>query len=410
MGCGASAQRKTKGPEAQAPVTTQPLVVPSDGTDATTKPDKDTQCARAIFAVLLDEELPKHALSQKNRNVHVAWQKGNPSCEKWEDLSDELMLQLEGSYAPFHAGFGTPHAELEDGDTKVNVDFALMSIQRLGEEYTNIVELERQTSLADVDVDKLIPVRRLENEHAEQDLHLDDDDDKSVEETVWTGGSAPSRIKWVVSYPDPDSMHPLRQKRIAAKDGDDWMNNDFFWQGFKGVLQAKGHKVEASTCDEMFDFAHNQDFRNFKGRISPMQRGGVPYSLPIGWKRFAVRVAGQFDNGDNTWMCLDGRKGEWAVAYHGTKQDALLPILLNGLKAGSRQAYSDEVGSGIYCTPNLSVAIGYSSVEQVGSHKVRFVLQCRVRPAAIKKCSKANYWVINKTEDMRPYGILVQQC
>mmetsp|Transcript_106993 Transcript_106993/g.168946 ORF Transcript_106993/g.168946 Transcript_106993/m.168946 type:complete len:142 (+) Transcript_106993:3-428(+) len=137
-------------------------------------------------------------------------------------------------------------------------------------------------------------------------------------------------------------------------------------------------------------------------------RGGRVYDPPNGWKRFAVRVAGRFDDGDNTWMSMDGSDGEWAVAYHGTSGRGLAPIVTQGLKAGERQLHSSDVGSGIYCSPELSTAQSYCQCVQSQGRSVNFIIQCRVRPEAIKVCPKQTaYWVINKSKDMRPYGILV---
>ena len=77
--------------------------------------------------------------------------------------------------------------------------------------------------------------------------------------------------------------------------------------------------MDETSADRIFDFAQNQDFRswNIDNEKRTSIRGGFQYSAPVGWKRFAVRVVGRFDDGDNTWMSLDGRDGEWAVAYHG---------------------------------------------------------------------------------------------
>ena len=36
-------------------------------------------------------------------------------------------------------------------------------------------------------------------------------------------------------------------------------------------------------------------------------------------------------------------------------------------------------------------------------------MQCRVKPTAIRVCSRNPYWVINDPKDIRPYGILLRQ-
>jgi len=100
---------------------------------------------------------------------------------------------------------------------------------------------------------------------------------------------------------------------------------------------------------------------------------------------------------------------EWAVAYHGTDHCNLPGILSGGLRAGSGQVYQNEVGRGIYCTPYMSDAEAYASkttLQHNGETRtVQIVLQCRVRPSAIKKTSREGYWVINNPKDIRPCAL-----
>lgn len=351
---------------------------------STALPSIGGQVALAVFAVVKDDEKPKESIrvdSWEDDAPNVAWQSGNVSCEGWTDLSSVAMLAIEDKFNEAEAGFGEGKQHvLEVDDESILVDFDKMSMHKCGDEgFTN--DLQRTDSLESVNPDTVFPLRRLVAQ------------------------------SWEVSHPDPGEIHPLRSEKIEKKDGDDWMNNDFFWRGFQQVMKQAGHTVEQSSAEQMFDFVHNQDFRSYKGKVENQKRGGYEYKIPVGYKRFALRVANKYDDGNNTWMCLDGRKGEWAVAYHGTKQHALVPIIMNGLQAGSRQLYASEVGDGIYCSPDLDgVALAYATMENLDSHAVRFILQCRVRPNAIKKCSRSGYWVINKGEDIRPYGILVKEC
>ena len=107
--------------------------------------------------------------------------------------------------------------------------------------------------------------------------------------------------------------------------------------------------------------------------------------------------------------CLRLRMQEWAVAYHGTDHCNLPGILSGGLRAGSGQVYQNEVGRGIYCTPYMSDAEAYASkttLQHNGETRtVQIVLQCRVRPSAIKKTSRDGYWVINNPKDIRPCAL-----
>lgn len=191
----------------------------------------------------------------------------------------------------------------------------------------------------------------------------------------------------------------------------DHLSDAFFWTAFREAMRQVGMTVTVSA-NEVFDFSRNRDYSSLTDNGHTMLRGGQPYKIPIGWKRFAVKVAGKFDNGDNTWMKMNGTPGEWAVAYHGTKHAHLANIIVKeGLKPGPGQGYASSCGVGIYCTPDLALAQGYSagvSVTHGGqTHTLSFILQCRVQPSAIR-VGAPNVWVINNANDIRPYGVLVR--
>mmetsp|Transcript_98204 Transcript_98204/g.168944 ORF Transcript_98204/g.168944 Transcript_98204/m.168944 type:complete len:350 (-) Transcript_98204:68-1117(-) len=229
--------------------------------------------------------------------------------------------------------------------------------------------------------------------------------------------------------PEPGALHPWYEHLIRIKDEekkDDWLTNAWFWQAFSDALKSKGHEVP-ETPHEFFDFRYNVDYRDWDGPEKET-RGGVVYNYPKGWKRFAVRVKNRFGN-DNSWLRLDGNDGEWAVAYHGTTYEALVPILEGGLKAGRAQVYEKKkdartgqnIGRGIYCTPSMSVAQAYASSRtgegcfSLHGHNALFVVTCRIKPSAIKRCQDENkdsgaYWVINDVDDIRPYGVLVKEA
>lgn len=223
------------------------------------------------------------------------------------------------------------------------------------------------------------------------------------------------------THPPPGELHPWHRKRVEGRDStSDWLNNEFFFSAFSKVMADAGHKVSAPV-QEIFDFRWNQDYRAAEA-TDPTMRGGVVYNLPAGWKKFALRVMGRFEGG-NAWLSLNGRAGEWAVAYHGTHVDAMPSILGGGLKAGERQAYKDfldrrtgeKIGSGIYCTPNLETAAEFSPAFKQEGRTIQFVFQCRVRPEAIKRIHEevgresGAYWLINDADDIRPYGVLVRE-
>lgn len=207
------------------------------------------------------------------------------------------------------------------------------------------------------------------------------------------------------------SGRPRKLKRETTLS--DWLSNTYFSEAFTAALSSAGVKVE-STPEEMFDFRFNQDFREVKDDGRKLFRGGQPYELPIGWKRFAVNVKGQYDDGDNTWLREDD--SGWAVAYHGTAKDSLPGILCTGFRVGSRQKFEKELGAGVYCTPWIGVAQHYSKPQMHRGHSVQIVLQLRVKPSAVrlvthKKATdfERKYWVINEPGDVRAYGVLVRE-
>jgi len=178
------------------------------------------------------------------------------------------------------------------------------------------------------------------------------------------------------------------------------------------------------------------------------RRGGVLYKPPVGWIRFGLNI-GDEHGPDRKWLQgKDGSKdsGEWAIAYHGTAMNILPLILENGFVVGPGQGAKDcqdnrtgnRVGEGVFCSPNLETCECYArgnedsfaaTKEMAKDHEVDgrvllFVLQCRVKPDAIRrpnrnfaKCNDEEVmgiegvfkWVINGKENIRPYGILVKE-
>ena len=244
------------------------------------------------------------------------------------------------------------------------------------------------------------------------------------------------------THPPPGKLHPYdkhlimrRQKKEAAKAAargeESGISNENFWKGFlnafHGAKQVGMGAHYANINDkvhELFDFRYNEDWRFAKRRC--VKRGGEDFITPVGYKGFGVRVLGKYDNGDNSWLRMDGGPKEWAVAYHGTSAEGFQGIVTGKMKAGAGQAHEwdickrtgKRVGEGIYCTPHLETAEAYaSSVTQVitdpytgntTKRNLEYIMQCRVKPSAIRQTARAEYWVINDPEDIRPYKVLVR--
>ena len=84
-------------------------------------------------------------------------------------------------------------------------------------------------------------------------------------------------------------------------------------------LKGGGGPLTVST-DELapeFDF----DLTYVKDDGKRYMRGGFEYKRPYGWKRYAVRAIGRYENDE--WLGPHGIRtneasGEWPVSYHGT--------------------------------------------------------------------------------------------
>ncbi|KAH7716645.1 polyubiquitin 11-like protein [Aphelenchoides avenae] len=138
---------------------------------------------------------------------------------------------------------------------------------------------------------------------------------------------------------------------------------------------------------EYFDRGFNFDFSKIKVDDAIYYRGGKRYQRPLGAKRHAIRVLGQYadDNGG---------------------------IVSNGfdLMKGQRFKY----GRGIYCTPDPDVARAYGHDYTFNGRRYRMVLQTRVDPSVLHVV-KANgadglsgeYWLVPDGEHIRPYGVCV---
>eukprot|EP00931_Biecheleriopsis_adriatica_P094695 TRINITY_DN6831_c0_g1_i4.p1 TRINITY_DN6831_c0_g1~~TRINITY_DN6831_c0_g1_i4.p1 ORF type:complete len:714 (-),score=123.87 TRINITY_DN6831_c0_g1_i4:42-2150(-) len=245
------------------------------------------------------------------------------------------------------------------------------------------------------------------------------------------------------THPDPNEAHPydtLRVSRAQVREGD-WLTNDFFFRAFcEAVKQGDPEAPLDFTPEDLFDFRFNQDCRWWTAESTPIyRRGGVLYRAPFGWKRFAMKVKHRFDDGDDTWMGMDGKPGEWAVAYHGTNFSVVPKIVRNGFKIGSGCGGTGcpdvrtgvRIKDGVYCTPNLQVVECYANGEEhdlpcveLEGRKIFFAFVCRVHPDAIRRPYRhfaynndeeqmgidgVFEWIIEDPKHIRPYAILARE-
>eukprot|EP01103_Thecamoeba_quadrilineata_P006528 TRINITY_DN16255_c0_g1_i1.p1 TRINITY_DN16255_c0_g1~~TRINITY_DN16255_c0_g1_i1.p1 ORF type:complete len:348 (-),score=28.81 TRINITY_DN16255_c0_g1_i1:4-1047(-) len=155
-------------------------------------------------------------------------------------------------------------------------------------------------------------------------------------------------------------------------------------------------------------------------------RGGHPYNRPTGWKRYALKVKGKYENDD--WLESSNGYSEWPVTYHGTsfwnQLSDLLPlnsILKDGFKiSGGRGAppQGASYGKGIYTCPNIgSWPSNYSVPHEILVQdennstvvkKFKLVFQCRVHPQGFSLHAN-DIWLVSNPMNLRPYGILIKE-
>jgi ribosomal protein S27AE len=165
-------------------------------------------------------------------------------------------------------------------------------------------------------------------------------------------------------------------------------------------------------------------------------RGGFKYFQPLTWKRYGIKVIGRYpDDPEDKWITMDNSPTEWAVGFHGLRNFRDLPpineIINNSLKTdGSGQVHEKKIctktgvicGKGAYLTNHIEVAEGYCHSVDFNNKKYIVAFQCRLKPDKIKipekkgdEIEKRNdpdwnndYWIINESRDIRPYGILLK--
>ncbi len=164
------------------------------------------------------------------------------------------------------------------------------------------------------------------------------------------------------------------------------------------------------------------DYTDKKDDGTKFMRGTFEYKRPFGWKRYAIKVLGRSEYGGDAWLGPSGMRAntdgvEWPVSYHGTSMDSAKAIMKGGYKIGQREKF----GRGVYSSPSVEVADGYSRTFDYDGQQYRTVLQNRVNPASDHLVRHANtgdkdeYWVSPLNDpskgvhDVRPYNILIRK-
>ncbi|CAG8691215.1 15907_t:CDS:1, partial [Acaulospora morrowiae] len=177
------------------------------------------------------------------------------------------------------------------------------------------------------------------------------------------------------------------------------------------VLRLHGGSVIVHYLDrESLDPRYDRDFRNIGDNGKQHFRGGIEYRKPCGWRRFALKVVGKYDDGDDRWLGTD--HNSWPVSYHGTAKHNVRSIAEDGylLSKGKRFAF----GRGIYSTPDLNVAEMYAPEFECNGKIYTAVFQNRVNPSDLvkiesQKTGRGEYWISPQDRDVRPYGLCIKK-
>lgn len=187
---------------------------------------------------------------------------------------------------------------------------------------------------------------------------------------------------------------------------------------------------------ELLDVKGNFNFKNHK--FEEHKRGGFKYFQPLTWKRYGLNVSKKYDNQNDEWLNWKSNKespNAWVVGFHGTPNafdnniNIVQNIIQNSLRIdGKRHMYekhictitNKEVGKGAYLSNHVEVCERYAKGIQVGNNNYKLIFQCRLKPDAIRIPQKLgdikqerdwndDYWIVNNSNHIRPYGILLKK-
>ncbi|CAF2897090.1 unnamed protein product [Rotaria sp. Silwood2] len=146
------------------------------------------------------------------------------------------------------------------------------------------------------------------------------------------------------------------------------------------------------------------------GNGETLTRGDYPYRRPYGWKRYAIKVVGKYE--DEAWLGSNNSPNEWPVSYHGTKHDAVNSIAQIRYDLTKQKRFAH--GRGIYSTPDPNVAKQFAKSFTTDGQQYLVILQNRVNPKSLIKLSheetgNGEYWISPDTADIRPYGVCIMK-
>ena len=157
------------------------------------------------------------------------------------------------------------------------------------------------------------------------------------------------------------------------------------------------------------------------------KRGGEDYDPPSGWIGYGLKVKGSYEN--DIWLGMQNIEGEWCVAYHGVARLEKDPknvskitgnIIKTKFKPSTKGkcTYKEDIrhpgnkcGLGVYCTPKINYAEGYSGETEFNGVRYKCALMLRIKPDKIRQCKEYpdEYILEPTTDEIRPYRILLKE-
>jgi hypothetical protein len=168
-------------------------------------------------------------------------------------------------------------------------------------------------------------------------------------------------------------------------------------------LQNNPTLIDPELLDPQFDY----DFTNINDSNKRFTRGGLDYKRPCGWIRFALKVAGKYDGGNDTWLGSNNVPGEWAVSYHGTDKEAMERLI--DRKVAENEALAGSYRRGFYSSPVVETAMECGKTFEFQGERYMVVFQNRVNRRDMQVVDNARYYVSSSFDDLRPYSVCIKR-
>jgi len=169
----------------------------------------------------------------------------------------------------------------------------------------------------------------------------------------------------------------------------------------------------------LFDPAYDFDFTNIDDGTKIYYRGNKPYKRPCGMRRFALKVLGKYDNGNDRWLSTEREQDVWIVAYHSTRNiENVMNIHKQAvLKPGGGQIGGQTKESiNLTYDPEYALNITKPTIYYHNGHKIegKLIFQARIHPNCYSvrtqnSISNEKEWLVKDPNNIRLYNLLIKE-